>query len=156
MRRTLRSNSKAAPVNVVVDEEDSSVAVLNMEESHGQSEAAGGGDSLHSLMAGLSGDPSKLCELLVKNLSIANESNQQMQKLLQEHVGGNKTITSFGKLDNCPVKGKYSSLDAWIQEVELWDETNSSSSNIENLSAKKYLKFMESVKNSEDCDEFKS
>ena len=74
MRRTLRSNSKAAPVNVVVDEEDSSVAVLNMEESHGQSEAAGGGDSLHSLMAGLSGDPSKLCELLVKNLSILQTS----------------------------------------------------------------------------------
>ena len=46
-------------------------------------------------------------------------------------------------------------MDAWIQEVELWDETNSNSDNIDTLNAKKYLKFMESIKSSEECDELK-
>ena len=153
MKRNLRSNSKAVSSNLVVEEDITEESMVGDQD---QSENMSG-SNLQTLVEGLTGDPSRLCELLVKNLSIAFESNQQMHKLLQEQAlnSSNRTVASFGKLDNCPVKGKYSSLDAWIQEVELWDDTNSSSCNIENLSAKKYLKFMESVKNSEDCEELK-
>ena len=96
-------------------------------------------ETLNQLLAGMSGDPSKLTELLLKNL--LEKQNKQKQ---------------FNRLDDCPIKGKYSSLDAWLDEVQLWDDTNKKcDGNIANLSAKKYLKFMNSVKDSEDCDDLK-
>ena len=114
--------------------------------------------NLQSMMQDLSGDPSKLCELLVKNLSLANESNQQMQKLLLDKqtnsASDSQRIKYAAKLDDCPTKGKYSSLEAWLLEVELWDESNSGN-DVENISSKKYLKFMNSVNVSEECEDLK-
>ena len=40
------------------------------------------------------------------------------------------------KLEECPLKRTSSSLDAWIKEVLLWDESNTG--NDPGLSAKKY------------------
>ena len=57
------------------------------------------------------------------------------------------------KLENCPTKRKSTSLDAWTQEVLLWDECNNSGISI---GAKKYLKFVECVRSSEDCDDLKN
>ena len=59
-------------------------------------------DEMQEMMSGLSGDPAKLCELLVKNLTMATESNKQMQKLLENRTQG----YSSSKLDSCPIKGK--------------------------------------------------
>ena len=39
--------------------------------------------------------------------------------------------------------------------MELWDDTNTSENNTDNLNAKKYLKFMNSVKESDDCEDLK-
>ena len=61
----------------------------------------------------------------------------------------------LGKLDDCPVKGKYSSLEAWTQEVEIWDESNKNSADVDNLNSKKYLKFMNSINISNECDDLK-
>ena len=54
------------------------------------------------------------------------------------------------KLQNCPIRKKSSSLEAWIKEVELWNESQKG----DGLAKKKYLNFMENVRKSE-CDELK-
>ena len=51
------------------------------------------------------------------------------------------------KLENCPTKRKSTSLDAWTQEVLLWDECNKTGISI---GAKKFLKFVECVRSSKD------
>ena len=58
------------------------------------------------------------------------------------------------KLEECPLKRTSSSLDAWIKEVLLWDESNTG--NDPGLSAKKYLKFLDSVYKSEGCTDLKN
>ena len=58
------------------------------------------------------------------------------------------------KLEECPQKRSTSSLDAWIQEVLLWDESNTG--NDAGLNAKKYLKFLDSVHKSEGCEDLKN
>ena len=128
-------------------------AVSNGPEETNTSERSDAMNEMQAMVSSLSGDPTKLCELLVKNLTMANESNKQMQKLLENRSEGPKY--SVSKLDNCPIKGKYSSLEAWLQEVELWNDTNKSEKEEDNINAKKYLKFMDSVKDSEDCEELK-
>ena len=132
-------------------------SMTNMTGEADNIEAEGGSSTsalneMQIMMANLAGDPNKLCELLVQNLTMANESNKQMQKILLENqTKGN--ISAVNKLDNCPVKGKYSSLDAWLLEVELWNDSNVSSCESDSLNAKKYLKFMSSVKESEECED---
>ena len=156
MRRNLRSTSRL-PGNI------DSYLLENISENMSTEESETGSGStnamdLQSLVQGLSGDPTKLCELLVKNLSLANESNQKMQQLLLENQSqpiSRQRANFVSKLDECPIKGKYSSLESWLQEVELWDESNKSSEDLDNLNAKKYLKFMSSVNSSEECDEVK-
>ena len=61
---------------------------------------------------------------------------------------------AVSKLEVCPVKRMSSSLDSWMNEVLLWDESNSS--NTPGWNAKKYLKFLESVFKSEGCDDLKN
>ena len=60
----------------------------------------------------------------------------------------------FAKLEECPLKRTSSSLDAWIKEVLLWDESNTG--NQQGLNAKKYLKFLDSVYKSEGCTDLKN
>ena len=52
------------------------------------------------------------------------------------------------KLESCPVKRKYCTLDAWLQEVKLWDDSYSLPVSLRY--GKKYLNFVESVRNSEE------
>ena len=58
------------------------------------------------------------------------------------------------KLEQCPIKRKSSSLEAWLGEISLWDESNSGDYN--GLNAKKYLKFVDSVMKSEDSSDLKN
>ena len=58
------------------------------------------------------------------------------------------------KLEECPLKRTSSSLDAWIKEVLLWDESNTGTD--PGLSAKKYLKFLDSVYKSEGSTDLKN
>ena len=69
-------------------------------------------EALNEMLQKITGDKNKLTELLVKNLM----KNQDKPR--------NNGAT---RLDDCPVKGKFSSLEAWLDEVELWDETSKKS-----------------------------
>ena len=53
------------------------------------------------------------------------------------------------KLEACPIKRKNCSLQAWLTEVELWDNANDAGEP-EKLNMKKYLAFMDSIRNAED------
>ena len=53
------------------------------------------------------------------------------------------------KLEACPIKRKNCSLQAWLTEVELWDNANDVGKP-EMLNMKKYLAFMDSIRNAED------
>ena len=66
----------------------------------------------------------------------------------------NVSIKNQPKLEECPIKRKTSSLEAWLGEISLWDESNSGDYN--GLNAKKYLKFVDSVRKSEDSSDLKN
>ena len=113
----------------------------------------GGGDStgagdLAALLAGVGGDPTQLYSLLAKSLTNVTESNKQMQQMLNNQRSGTTIMNT--KLEDCPKKRKYCTMDAWIGEVRLWDESNSVTEN-----GKKYLKLVESVRNSEESEDLK-
>ena len=55
------------------------------------------------------------------------------------------------KLEACPIKRKNCSLEAWISEVELWNNSNNIG-DPEKLNTKKYLALMESIRKAEDED----
>ena len=55
------------------------------------------------------------------------------------------------KIENCPIKRSTSSLDAWINEVTLWNDSTVAEDDA--VRAKKYLKFIDSVRKSEDCSD---
>ena len=58
------------------------------------------------------------------------------------------------KIENCPIKRPSSSLDAWVDEVLLWDESNAATD--PSMRAKKYLKFVDSVRKSENCQDIQN
>ena len=76
-----------------------------------------------------------------------------MRTITAMSEGGNNR-TGSSKLEDCPVKRKVSSLEAWLDEVTLWDESNASSE--PGWSAKKYLKFVESIRKSEECSDLQN
>ena len=57
------------------------------------------------------------------------------------------------RIEDCPIKRKSSSFESWLQEVLLWDECHAVSDKAEVIGTEKYLKFLESVYKSENCDE---
>ena len=59
----------------------------------------------------------------------------------------------YTRIEDCPIKRKSSSLDSWLQEVTLWDDCYSDSGNAQLIGTKKYLKFLESVYKSENCED---
>ena len=86
-------------------------------------------ESIHSLLT-----------MMAKTLSSVTEQ--------RNNAGGGNP-----KLENCPSKRKTTSLDAWVQEVLLWDDCNRIGVSI---GAKKYLKFVECVRSSEESDDLKN
>ena len=66
----------------------------------------------------------------------------------------NVSKKNYQKLEECPIKIKTSSLEAWTGEISLWDESDTG--DYEGLNAKKYLKFVDSVRKSEDCSDLKN
>ena len=65
------------------------------------------------------------------------------------------TMTKNGesniKLEMCPIKRKKCLLEAWLLEVELWDNSNNIRDPVK-LNTKKYLALMESIRNVKDKD----
>lgn len=55
------------------------------------------------------------------------------------------------KIEECPTKRLRTSLEAWTEEVLLWDEINHGDNN--DIAVKKYLKFVGSVRKSEGCQD---
>ena len=56
----------------------------------------------------------------------------------------------YQKLEDCPIKRKTVSLESWLREVELWNDCNQTDAT---SLGKKYQKFIESIRNSEDAEE---
>ena len=81
---------------------------------------------------------------------------QTLLTMMTQTMGSmSESRTGFGnKLEDCPVKRTLSSLDAWMKEVLLWNESNTSS--VTGWNAKKYLKFLDSVFKSEGSNDLKS
>ena len=92
-------------------------------------------EDIQSLLAMMA----KTLEAVTKNTKSSSSAEQQ--------------ATQNVKLENCPVKRASSSLDAWINEVTLWNESNIADD--ETLRAKKYLRFIDSVRKSEGCTDIK-
>ena len=65
-----------------------------------------------------------------------------------------ETANQNYKIENCPIKRSSSSLDAWVDEVLLWDESNAALS--DSIRAKKYLKLVDSVRKSENCKDIQN
>ena len=94
----------------------------------------------------------------------ATGSDASIQALLAvmtktlEAISDNKHVPQsssggYMRIEDCPMKRKSTSLDSWLQEVLLWDECYNVVGKEDVIGTKKYLKFLESVYKSEDCDE---
>ena len=106
---------------------------------------------LAALLGRVAGDPSQLCAILAQSLSSVSESNRQLQELLTQQPQVRQG-THF-KLEECPKKRKYCTLEAWTEEVSLWNDGNKVP---DTDNAKKYLKFVEAVRNSEEAEDLKN
>ena len=89
-------------------------------------------------------DLRSLLSTMIQTLSIVTEARNGTAGVNQNHT----------KLEDCPIKRKLSSLDAWVGEVLLWDESNTGSG--DGWNGKKYLKFVDSVRKSEDCSDLQN
>ena len=87
-------------------------------------------------------DIQSLLALMTKTLSAVTQ---------QTANGSNK---NHPKLEDCPIKRKTSSLEAWLGEISLWNESNAGE--YDGLNAKKYLKFVDSVRKSEESSDLKN
>ena len=90
----------------------------------------------------------------VEHEDIQSLMSMMVQTLAKVTEPRNVSPTVIQKLEDCPIKRKQSSLEAWIAEVLLWDESNVSQADGWNV--KKYLKFVDSVRKSEDCQDLKN
>ena len=106
--------------------------------------------------------PGNIHDYLLENMTGRESQDATIQALLAtmtktlENLCDNKSVSSSGsytRIEDCPIKRKSSSLDSWLQEVLLWDECYSDSGKAQLIGTKKYLKFLESVYKSENCDE---
>ena len=92
-------------------------------------------------------DIKSLLALMTRTLSVVTERTSAA-------TGGGGGAHPYSKVEDCPIKRKTSSLDAWIDEVLLWNESIDGSS--EAVRAKKYLKFVDAVRKSEDCKDLQN
>ena len=90
---------------------------------------------------------------------VASEDMQSLLSLiartlsaLSEQRSSSSSVSN--KLEECPVRRKHCTLEAWIDEVLLWNESNSSSE--PGLNGKKYLKFIDSIRKSEDSSDLQN
>ena len=112
----------------------------NSDEFSGMSTTANNAD-IGSLIALMTENLSKLTELNA-GASGSNRSSTSNQ---------NTEAKMINKIDDCPIKRIGTSLEAWTEEVLLWDEVNCDDKN--DTIVKKYLKFVDSVRKSEGCQD---
>ena len=77
----------------------------------------------------------------INALATANSSNTTPQQA---------DVRLFQKLEDCPSKKKDVSLESWLREVELWNDCNKV---VDENYGKKYQKFIDSIRKSEESDE---
>ena len=90
-------------------------------------------------------DIKTLLAMLTRSMSILSESRTTNS----EGAGGTAASSHHLKVDVCPIKRTSTSLEAWIDEVSLWNESIKGLD--ESIRAKKYLKLVASVRKSENC-----
>ena len=90
-------------------------------------------------------DIKTLLAMLTRSMSILSESRTTNS----EGAGGTAASSHHLKVDECPIKRTSTSLEAWIDEVSLWNESIKGLD--ESIRAKKYLKLVASVRKSENC-----
>ena len=89
-------------------------------------------------------DMKTLLAMLTKSMSMISQSGMNSQ-------GG---AASIPKVDECPIKRTSTSLEAWIDEVSLWNESIKNLD--ESIRARKYLKLVDSVRKSENCSDLQN
>ena len=108
-----------------------------------QGQQDGAGADIGSLIALMTQNISRLTEI---NMSGASSSSSSNPAVAERSV--------IQKIENCPLKRSGTSLDAWTAEVLLWDECNEGVNN--EVIVKKYLKFNDSVRQSENFQELQN
>ena len=135
MTRQTRSNTDL-PGNIseyLLEAEQQEMSTGGQEAAN-TSTGGGGGNS------GGSEDMQTLIALMARTLSAISDSRS--------------TSSTNPKLEDCPVKRKLCTLESWIEEVLLWNESYSSSE--PGVNGKKYLKFIESVRKAEECTDLQN
>ena len=92
-------------------------------------------------------DMKTLLAMLTKSMSMISESGMKSQ-------GAAGSTQHTTKVDECPIKRTSTSLEAWIDEVSLWNESIKNLD--ESVRAKKYLKLVDSVRKSENCSDLRN
>ena len=95
-------------------------------------------------------DIKTLLAMLTKSMSMLSESRSSNSN----GTGAAPSLQHPPKVDECPIKRTSTSLEAWIDEVSLWNESIRSSD--ESTRAKKYLKLVDSVRKSENCSDLQN
>ena len=109
---------------------------------------------LKQMMDNMNKDPVQQMQMMMMQTNQLQQQMGSMMQINQNMMNLNMNKESRPrmemKLQNCPIRKKSTSLEAWIKEVEMWDEAQKG----EGLAKTKYLNFMENVRKSE-CDELK-
>ena len=103
------------------------------------------------MMTEMAKNPNQMNVMMMQNMMTMTKVMTQNQKMMEKFVSNTQRTNSDTKIQNCPIRKKSSSLEAWIREVELWNDTLEG----DDLAKLKYLNFMENVRKS-DCDDLKN
>ena len=101
-------------------------------------------------MTEMTKNPNQMNVMMMQNMMTMTKVMTQNQKMMEKFVSNTQRTNSDRKIQNCPIRKKSSSLEAWIREVELWNDTLEGN----DVAKLKYLNFMENVRKSE-CDDLK-
>ena len=102
------------------------------------------------MMTEMAKNPNQMNVMMMQNMMMMTKVMTQNQKMMEKFFRNTQRINSDRKIQNCPIRKKSSSLEAWIREVELWNDTFEG----DDLAKLKYLNFMKNVRKSE-CDDLK-
>ena len=85
-------------------------------------------------------------EMIAQMCNAFHVSQDNLQRFMRDNMAN---TDHNKKLDDCPIRNKDSSLESWLEEVEMWDRINDMKDS--KGFARKYQKVMESIRKSEDA-----
>ena len=100
----------------------------------GATNSQSGNVTLNTLLSGFPSDPGQLQSLLLQSMLVnqnMQKDNHEIQKKNQELMAqlvNNSHRMNEKKISNCPRKRKTTSLEAWIEEVKMWNDTHKNTS----------------------------